>query len=340
MRTVYAGVGLFLLAAGCIIFAQNRQTKAVLELPALSEAAIGWLEEGSVWQLRLSGAFQADCASKPTMTLAYFPANADIQVYRERSSLSVCGMQTQNFDAVMELELNADQRYIAINERVWQIERPANDETAPPSLVEIAAFPTEIEAATLHQLPEAPQSLQLVLRGRQTVGCDLPELYARRATGAEVHIRVFNAMPVETVCPAIEVEIDASIAVAATNAPAAALFHVNGKPIEQVEPPMAQQTDKVLTNISRVDVTVMESYPMQISLDVEGEHPDGCDFPVQTRQRREGNQVMVEVFREIPVDVFCPMILKPYSDRIFLEGGFESGEYRISVNAHAQTISL
>ncbi len=99
-------------------------------------------------------------------------------------------------------------------------------------------------------------------------------------------------------------------------------------------------SDKVFTNIFRVDARVMESYPMRVSLDVEGEHPDGCDYPVIVGQSRRGNRVDIEVYREVPADVFCPMILKPYRDTIQVEGSFEAGDYSINVNTHSQTISI
>jgi hypothetical protein len=108
----------------------------------------------------------------------------------------------------------------------------------------------------------------------------------------------------------------------------------------ELEEQKMSESDKVLTNIFRVDVKVMESQPMRISLDVEGEHPDGCEYPVIVDQTRQGNTVDIEVYREVPADVICPMILKPYRDRISVDGSFESGEYTINVNSHSQAVSI
>jgi inhibitor of cysteine peptidase len=92
------------------------------------------------------------------------------------------------------------------------------------------------------------------------------------------------------------------------------------------------QTYRALTNISSVEVIVLESFPMQVQLHIRGEHPDGCEFPVVVEQRREGNTVTVEVYREVPIDVMCPMILRPYDDTIRLDGTFEPGHYVFQVN--------
>jgi len=111
-----------------------------------------------------------------------------------------------------------------------------------------------------------------------------------------------------------------------------------------IEDGMGEQTvsesDKVLTNIFRVDASVTDARPRQVSLEVEGEHPDGCEYPVLVAQARRGNTIDIEVYREVPVDVVCPMILKPYRGTIKLDGAFEAGEYRINVNTHSQILNI
>ena len=99
-------------------------------------------------------------------------------------------------------------------------------------------------------------------------------------------------------------------------------------------------TSKVMTNINSVTVKVMESSPMQISIDVVGEHPDGCEFPVIVDQSRSGNTIKVEIYREVPNDVMCPMMLNPYEGTIKLNGSFTSGTYTINVNGTTQKVDL
>lgn len=131
-----------------------------------------------------------------------------------------------------------------------------------------------------------------------------------------------------------------ALLVSATFAPNDALQRMRTWIIGILEEQNVSESDKVLTNISRVDVNLSGSQPAQISLDVEGEHPDGCELPVIVRQMRKGNIVDIEVYREVPVDVFCPMILKPYRDSIILDGSFAPGEYTIKVNEHSQAVSV
>ena len=119
-----------------------------------------------------------------------------------------------------------------------------------------------------------------------------------------------------------------------------ALKEENDETIDEAENEAVIASDKVLTNIISVDVSVSASDPPSISLDVYGEHPDGCEYPVHVDQSRDGKTISIEVYRNVPADVFCPMILKPYEDTIVLDGKFDAGAYTIQVNSHTQTINV
>jgi hypothetical protein len=117
---------------------------------------------------------------------------------------------------------------------------------------------------------------------------------------------------------------------------------------QSAEPPLAQvppgasegQTIHSETIIDSVDAMLLESYPVQIRLSVSGSQPDGCDYPVQVVQHRDGNTVTVEIFREVPPNAICPMILRSYNETIALEGGFESGTYTIHVNDYTLEVVI
>ncbi len=105
-------------------------------------------------------------------------------------------------------------------------------------------------------------------------------------------------------------------------------------PVRPSEPPPLPDDAVFLsyTTILDVQAVMLESFPVQVHLQVRGEHPDGCDLPVIVEQERDGNTITVRVYREVPAAVMCPMILRPYEDTIVLEGGFEPGTYTLHVN--------
>lgn len=86
------------------------------------------------------------------------------------------------------------------------------------------------------------------------------------------------------------------------------------------------------TLIDSVDLLVMESFPMQVSLIVKGSQPDGCEVPVTVEQQREGSTVTVEIYRDMPLALICAAVLVPYEATIPLEGGFEPGSYTFHIN--------
>ena len=310
-----------------------------LPLIASVESVAPAAEEKSSWQLRARLTFAENCDVEPQSEITYYADNIDIQMYRDIPSTIECGDEKEQFEIQLTLADVTELSYLIINDRVWKTSYAASSETGVrnlPSLNEMSLFPVWVGEAILSFDDDANQYI-LSYRGIQALGCDFPEIYSLRHKSESVHLGVYNAMPADGVCPAVEVPVDEKVSLPATYIPTDTLFSVNAYPIEALEEQDVSVSDKVLTNIFRVDVQVKE---MRISLDVEGEHPDGCDYPVIVDQSRRGKTVDVEVYREVPADVICPMILKPYRDRINLAGEFEPGDYTINVNSHSQAVKI
>ena len=315
---------LTLLAGGLAGYLQPEQASR-RALPQIDSLAFSLSGAGP--RLRVSGSQAEDCAAPLQTVLRAFPQNLDIQLYQDIAATAVCGLQNMPFEFELSLDAAADASAVIINDQLWLAENDA--------YVEASLVPALIDQAAL--LQTEGEGLQLSLRGSQAVGCPLPELFSWRATGDAVLLGVYNAMEADTVCPDALIEIDEILSLPATSPPVATLLRVNGILISELETRTVSDIDKVLTNIFQVDVTAAGE---RISLAVAGEHPDGCDLPVRVDQRRDGNQIYVEVYREVPADVFCPMILQPYQGSLQIEGSFAAGEYTIQVNSHSQTITI
>lgn len=96
---------------------------------------------------------------------------------------------------------------------------------------------------------------------------------------------------------------------------------------------------QVRTVIESVQPVILESFPPQIHLLVEGYQPDGCASPVKVDQRQEDNTIYVDIFRELPSDTACPAVIVPYDETIRL-GSFEPGTYTIIVNDFEVTVTI
>ncbi len=316
---------LTLLIGGLANHLQHQVVTMRRVLPQID--SVTFLRSDDSRRLRINGRFAEDCAAPLQSTVNAFPHNLDIQLYRDIASTFVCDPQETPFEYDLPIERETDRSAVIINDRVWLAERAA--------YFEASLFPAWLDQALLIQADGGGPLLRL--RGIQAVGCLLPELYTWRETSEGISIGVYNAMDAAGVCPDVQVEIDETVSLPATELPADTLLRVNDILISESERQNVSDIDKVMTNINGVDVTVAGE---RISLAIEGEHPDGCDYPVQVDQRRDGNTVKVDVYREVPADVFCPMILQPYQATIQLEGSFAAGSYTINVNSHSQTLKI
>ncbi len=322
---------LLLLFGGFFALWRSQSETIMRDMPEIRAVTIG--VDG---RLIINGALAPDCSAPLRADVNSFPENLDIQLYRKRSSLAACGMGFAPFIFELVPETASQPPYLIINDDAWT--RAPDEPGADASYEAGSLFPIHVDDASLTL--DASGDLLLSLRGNQAVGCDLPELYTMREVDGRIQIGVYNAMSADITCPDMLVEVHEIISLPATELPIDTLFEVNTLLIDGMETQNVNDNDKVLTHIFRVDVAITEAEPRQISLKVEGEHPDGCDLPVHVEQSRAGNTVHVEVYRKVPADMICPMILRPYQGTVQLDGEFEAGSYTINVNAHSQTIGI
>lgn len=106
---------------------------------------------------------------------------------------------------------------------------------------------------------------------------------------------------------------------------------ITTEPIQNV-PMEVSDGVQSLTVVEQIETAVSSSIPASITMQVRGYQPDGCTFPVQVDQTRDGNQVTVKIYRMMPKDILCSMELNPYNETITLDGTFDSGDYTIDVN--------
>lgn len=84
--------------------------------------------------------------------------------------------------------------------------------------------------------------------------------------------------------------------------------------------------------IDSSDLLVMESYPVQIALVLNGNLPTPCNqLRVIANPPNEQNQIQVEVYSVIDPAEMCIQVLEPFEANIGL-GSFPSGHYSVLVN--------
>jgi hypothetical protein len=91
--------------------------------------------------------------------------------------------------------------------------------------------------------------------------------------------------------------------------------------------------------VDHVDVLVMESFPAQAAVHVQGVVGDGCSRLESVEQRREGNTVVVTILATRPREAICTQIALLYDEQIRLEGHFPPGTWRVRVNGVERTFT-
>jgi hypothetical protein len=139
------------------------------------------------------------------------------------------------------------------------------------------------------------------------------------------------------------VALAVGITVGAVSVPADAPDASAAPPISVTRDPLAggdMTGNPVPHVIESVEAFILESMPPQISLGVIGYQPDGCNFPVQVAQSRQGNSITVNIYREVPPGMMCTMQVIAYQNTILLEGTFDPGTYTITVNGITITATV
>lgn len=296
------------------------------------------------WSLRVSGTQPDGCTLEIDLTfddnwllvdLGECPASDDTGGFEALLPLEI--EETTIIERFgQEFELPAVQGVVAgdylgvLEANIAAVQLENDDDEIPfvlgrRTLIEI----TDVSVAT------DSQSATFTISGQEG-GCEYPIRTAVDVVGNTVNIDVFRAETnVQQVCQAVMRFFEQTVTVEL--APGDYSYTVNDQSGEfSIE---EGEVRRVLHNIGNVEVMILESMPPQINLQVTGTIPDGCEGETLVETRREDDRVFVEIYRELPVDVMCPMMVVDYSDTIDL-GAFQPGTYIIDVNGFEVEVTV
>lgn len=96
-------------------------------------------------------------------------------------------------------------------------------------------------------------------------------------------------------------------------------------------------------SVEKVDILILESFPVQVHVAASGYLPDGCTQINEnaTIVDREGNTFKVHLETIRPKDAVCTQALVPFEQNIALDVyGLEKGTYIVNVNGVEETFEL
>ena len=106
--------------------------------------------------------------------------------------------------------------------------------------------------------------------------------------------------------------------------------------IEADEPTAEDQA----AHIRKVEVSILESFPPQVSVEIEGDHPTPCHETL-TEVTEDGSDYTVMVWSVAPEPgSVCAQVLEPFEVVVPIGDGFEPGDYTVTVNGATHQFSI
>ncbi|HLG25979.1 MAG TPA: hypothetical protein VI588_04335 [Candidatus Gracilibacteria bacterium] len=105
-------------------------------------------------------------------------------------------------------------------------------------------------------------------------------------------------------------------------------------------PPQQTQEPQIPAEVESVDLLMMESFPLQMSVNVKGNLKNGCEKLGEVLRKRNGNDftLTVTVVEEGEV---CTQALVPFEENYSLDiYGLQKGEYTVTVNGMTENFTL
>jgi inhibitor of cysteine peptidase len=116
-----------------------------------------------------------------------------------------------------------------------------------------------------------------------------------------------------------------------------------GTPADAGQTPTEEPVTQGLASVEEIQLQIMESFPVQVAVLVEGYLPDGCteiDGIDQTFDE-ETNTFSVKITTVRPTDAVCTEAIVPFEERISLDvRGLPAGTYTVDVNGVTGTFTF
>lgn len=105
--------------------------------------------------------------------------------------------------------------------------------------------------------------------------------------------------------------------------------------------PPARPLPGTPARVERVEIRILESFPVRVQAIARGNHPDGCTHIADVGQARDGSRITVTVITARPPDALCTMALVPFEETIDVNVlGLRKGNYTVAVNGVEATFAL
>ena len=93
--------------------------------------------------------------------------------------------------------------------------------------------------------------------------------------------------------------------------------------------------------IEDLQITILESFPVQVNAVIRGSLPDGCTSIRETNPIRDGQTFNLQILTERPAEAVCRPALVPFEKTVSLDvTGLPAGTYTVEAGDQSATFSL
>ncbi|UCF10144.1 MAG: hypothetical protein JSW65_00195 [Candidatus Bipolaricaulota bacterium] len=93
--------------------------------------------------------------------------------------------------------------------------------------------------------------------------------------------------------------------------------------------------------VDRIEIRILESFPVQVHVVVRGSLPDACTAVREVAATRSRHRFVVEVTAQRDRDALCAQVLTPYEEVVPLDVlGLPAGTYVVEVHGLSATFRL
>ncbi len=93
--------------------------------------------------------------------------------------------------------------------------------------------------------------------------------------------------------------------------------------------------------VESIEVAILESFPVQVSATLNGNHPNGCTTIRESQVEMDGSTFRITLLSEQPTGVACTEALVPFSETVSLDVlGLPAGDYTVVSGEASATFNL
>lgn len=93
--------------------------------------------------------------------------------------------------------------------------------------------------------------------------------------------------------------------------------------------------------VDSIEIRMLESFPVQVQVEVKGYLQDDCTKLGEIAQKREGNTFTVTVGVTRNGDAVCAQVITPFTQVVSLDAaGLKAGTYTVNVNGVSTQFTL